>query len=104
MPSLCDNCARVAQDHPLGVCDGSTVSPEDYVTFEVRYADRSGENYFASHNPAHQWYYYPKMTKDEVYCQIFDLMFAAMHTVISCSSAHRADQKEHAFKSSPSLL
>ena len=27
--------------------------------------DRTGENYFAAHTPAHRWVYYPKMTKDE---------------------------------------
>ena len=30
-----------------------------------RYADRVGENYTATHSPAHQWYYFPRMTRDE---------------------------------------
>jgi len=54
------------QDQPLAVCDGSSCSPKDLVVFEVRYADRTGENYFAAHSPSHKWYNFPHMTKDEV--------------------------------------
>mmetsp|Transcript_27389 Transcript_27389/g.53404 ORF Transcript_27389/g.53404 Transcript_27389/m.53404 type:complete len:350 (-) Transcript_27389:76-1125(-) len=52
-------------DQPLAVCDGSSVAPEDLVVFEVRYEDRTGENYFARHTAKHKWYYFPQMTKDE---------------------------------------
>ena len=51
--------------NPLALCDASTVSPQDLVVFEIHYADRVGENYFAKHNPKHNWYYYDRMTKDE---------------------------------------
>lgn len=54
------------QKFPLAVCDGQSVRPEDLVVFEIHYADRIGENYFAKHDPGHQWYYYPRMTRDEV--------------------------------------
>jgi len=50
---------------PLALCDGQTVTPEDLVTFEIHYADRIGENYFAKEQDKHAWYYYPKMTRDE---------------------------------------
>ena len=36
--------------NPLALCDASTVSPQDLVVFEIHYADRVGENYFAKHN------------------------------------------------------
>ena len=39
--------------------------PEDLVVFEIHYADRVGENYFAKHNPNHNWYFYSRMTRDE---------------------------------------
>jgi len=51
--------------HPLALCDGQTVVPEDLVVFEIHYADRIGENYFAKYSERHQMYYYPAMTRDE---------------------------------------
>ena len=33
--------------HPLALCDAQTVEPDDLVVFEIHYADRVGENYFA---------------------------------------------------------
>ena len=52
--------------NPLALCDASTVSSQDLVVFEIHYADRIGENYFAKHNKKHKWYYFNKITKDEV--------------------------------------
>ena len=52
-------------DMPLALCHGATVSREDLVTFEIRYADRVGENYFAGHSPRHRWFFFPQMTRDE---------------------------------------
>lgn len=53
------------QTNPMAMCDGQTVEPEDLVTFEIHYADRIGENYFAKHHPRHQFFYYPEMTRNE---------------------------------------
>lgn len=52
--------------HPLALCDAQTVHPEDLVVFEIHYADRVGENYFARYAPRHRWYFYPALTRDEV--------------------------------------
>jgi hypothetical protein len=52
--------------HPLAMCDARTVDPGDLVVFEIHYADRVGENYFARHAPRHRWYFYPALTRDEV--------------------------------------
>ena len=52
--------------HPLAMCDAQTVDPADLVVFEIHYADRIGENYFARHAPRHRWYFYPALTRDEV--------------------------------------
>lgn len=57
--------AQPVQRAPLGLLDARTCSPEDLVVFEIRYADRVGENYFATHRPAHSWWYFPKLTRDE---------------------------------------
>ena len=51
--------------YPLALCDASTVSPKDLVVFEIHYADRIGENYFAKFNPKHKWYFFSKMRNNE---------------------------------------
>lgn len=51
--------------NPLALCDAALVSPEDLVVFEIHYADRIGENYYAKHSDQHQWFFYPDMTRDE---------------------------------------
>lgn len=51
--------------HPLALCDGRTVDLADLVVFEIHYADRIGENYFAKFSAEHRWYSYPHMTGDE---------------------------------------
>ena len=51
--------------HPLALCDGQTVEPEDLVVFEIRYSDRIGENYFSKVSDRHRFYYWPEMTQSE---------------------------------------
>mmetsp|Transcript_11137 Transcript_11137/g.20438 ORF Transcript_11137/g.20438 Transcript_11137/m.20438 type:complete len:429 (+) Transcript_11137:83-1369(+) len=58
------------QRFPLAVMDARSATADDMVTFEIHYADRVGENYFVrnspkSPNPAHKWYYFPQMQRDE---------------------------------------
>ncbi len=57
--------AEPVQTHPIALCDGQTVEPDDLVVFEIHYQDRIGENYFAKHAGRHRWYYYPAMTGSE---------------------------------------
>lgn len=54
------------QRFPLGLCDAASTRVDDLVVFEIRYADRVGENYFARHSAGHRWVYFPKATRDEV--------------------------------------
>lgn len=54
------------ETNPLALCDAATVRPENLVVFEIHYHDRIGENYFAKHADYHQWYFYPRLTRDEV--------------------------------------
>ena len=51
--------------NPLAFCDASCVRPEDLVVFEIHYADRIGENYYAKHSDDHQWFFYSALTRDE---------------------------------------
>jgi hypothetical protein len=51
--------------HPLALCSGQSVMPDDLAVFEIHYADRIGENYFARHANAHQWFYFPALTRNE---------------------------------------
>ncbi|MEZ5661845.1 MAG: CmcJ/NvfI family oxidoreductase [Burkholderiaceae bacterium] len=50
---------------PMALCDGQSVLPNDLSVFEIHYAERIGENYFARHAPRHRWYHYPGLTRDE---------------------------------------
>ena len=50
---------------PLTMCDARSFEMEDFLTAERRYPDRVGETYRMTYNPAHQWYYFPRMHRDE---------------------------------------
>jgi hypothetical protein len=57
--------AEPVATQPLALCDAASVRPEHLVVFEIHYADRIGENYFAKHDAVHRWYFYPELTRDE---------------------------------------
>ena len=50
---------------PLACCDAATIAPGDLVTSERRARERTGELQLVTWNPAHRWYYYPGMNRDE---------------------------------------
>ncbi len=50
---------------PLGICDAGTLSPDNLVISERRYPDRVGQTYAITYNPAHQWYWFPRMRREE---------------------------------------
>ncbi|CAJ1375038.1 unnamed protein product, partial [Effrenium voratum] len=54
------------QRNPLAACDAATCALDDLIVFEIRYADRIGENYFARYSEQQRWFYFPRMEKDEV--------------------------------------
>jgi hypothetical protein len=56
----------VVRDTPLAICDAGSMARGDFVATEMRYQDRTGETYSVSCNPAHRWYYFPRMRRDEV--------------------------------------
>jgi hypothetical protein len=54
------------QQFPLACVDATTQEITDFLTFQIIYADRIGENYFARATPRHQWYYFPNLLPSEV--------------------------------------
>jgi hypothetical protein len=59
--------------NPLTIADARTIAPEDLHVSERRYPDRVGQTYRLSYNPAHQWYYFPEMRRDEALVfKVFD--------------------------------
>src|SRR5881396_1754805 len=50
---------------PLAVCDARTIRPEDFVSTDLRYRDRTGEIYSLRWSPIHTWFYFPRMAADE---------------------------------------
>ena len=61
------------ESHPLGICDARSLAEKDLVISERRYPDRVGQTYQIAYNPAHQWYYFPRMARDEALVfKVFD--------------------------------
>lgn len=58
---------------PLGICDGRSIPRKGFIRVERRYKYRTGEVYHIAHDPAHAWYYFPRMTRDEALVfKVFD--------------------------------
>lgn len=57
---------RIVEERPLAMCDVKSTVDDDFFKLHLRYRDRNGENYVMRYNPAHKWYYFPKMTPDQV--------------------------------------
>jgi hypothetical protein len=53
------------ESFPLALCDSRSVSPKDFVISERRYPNRVGQTYAVTYNPEHQWYWFPRMRRDE---------------------------------------
>jgi hypothetical protein len=68
------------QDWPLAVCDYRSVGPDDGLDNRLYFVDKIPADLYAEmpadapgtsgfefhHNPAHRWWYFPDMTRDEV--------------------------------------
>ena len=58
---------------PLGICDGRSIPREGFIKVERRYKYRTGEVYHIAHHPAHQWFYFPRMNRNEALVfKVFD--------------------------------
>lgn len=53
------------QSNPLAVADARSVAPGDLIVTERRYPNRVGEIYNVRYNPAHRWFYFPRMRRNE---------------------------------------
>ena len=49
---------------PLAICDAASAAPGALVPSDLIYPDRTGETYQVRFNPAHRWYWLPKMTPE----------------------------------------
>ena len=58
---------------PLAICDAPSLSFDDMVVAERRYPNRVGQTYAVTFNPAHRWYWLPRMQRDEALVfKVFD--------------------------------
>ena len=58
---------------PLGICDGRSIPKKGFVLVERRYKYRTGEVYHIAHDPAHEWFWFPQMNRNEALIfKVFD--------------------------------
>jgi hypothetical protein len=58
---------------PLALCDARSMTPDDFIVSERRYPNRVGQTYAVKYNPKHQWYWFPRMRRDEALVfKVFD--------------------------------
>ena len=50
---------------PLALADARSIAPQDVVTCDLIYADRTGEIYYGVYNQRHRWHYFPRMERHE---------------------------------------
>lgn len=63
------------ESYPLAICDARSVRPDDMVISERRYPNRIGQTYAITYNPAHQWFWFPRMRRDEALVfKVYDSM------------------------------
>jgi hypothetical protein len=61
------------QSNPLAIADARSLAATDLIRAERRYPNRVGETYRVGYNPAHRWYYFPLMRRDEALVfKVFD--------------------------------
>lgn len=57
---------NVVEERPLCMADVTTTPSSDFFKLHLRYRDRDGENYVMKHSETHKWWYFPKMTPEQV--------------------------------------
>ena len=53
------------RSNPLALADARSVAMEDLLVAERRYPHRVGQTYRLKFDPAHRWFYFPEMRRDE---------------------------------------
>jgi len=63
------------ESHPLGICDARSIAFDDFVISERRYPNRVGQTYSVKYSPRHNWYWFPRMRRDEaIVFMVYDSM------------------------------
>jgi len=58
---------------PLAMADAQSLSPADMIVSERRSPGRIGQTYAIKYNPAHKWFWFPRMRREEAYVfKVFD--------------------------------
>jgi hypothetical protein len=57
---------NVVEERPLAMCDVASTPSSDFFKLHLRYRDRNGENYVMKYSDKHRWWYFPKMTPNQV--------------------------------------
>jgi hypothetical protein len=58
---------------PLAMADAQTLSPNDMIVSERRAPGRIGQTYAIKYNPAHKWFWFPLMRREEALVfKVFD--------------------------------
>ena len=61
------------ETYPLAMADAQKLSPQDMIVSERRAPGRIGQTYAIKYNPAHKWYWFPRMRREEAYVfKVFD--------------------------------
>src|SRR6266581_2742726 len=61
------------RSNPLAIADARSIAPGDLLVAERRYPHRVGQTYRLRYNPAHRWFYFPEMRRDEALVfKVFD--------------------------------
>ena len=53
------------ESFPLAICDARTVSADNLIVSERRYANRVGQTYAITYNPNNKWFWFPRMRREE---------------------------------------
>jgi len=53
------------ETYPLAICDARSLSPANLVVSERRYPNRLGQTSAITFDPAHRWYWFPHMRRNE---------------------------------------
>ena len=53
-------------EKPLAMCDVTSASHDDMLKMVLRYRDRTGEIFVMRYSSAHRWWYFPKMTPENI--------------------------------------
>jgi hypothetical protein len=57
---------RRVEEKPLAMCDVTSAAPDDMLKMALRYRERAGEIFVMRYSATHCWWYFPKMSPENV--------------------------------------